>query len=296
MLPKALERGIAELRSDNRSGALEIARRAAELLPAAAEAEPFAETLEQACRELVRAQPSMAPLVNLANRALWESVSSGSLRRVCENFAAGLSAAGSRIAEHTLPLIEDGGVILTYSASGTVRDSLLAAHSAGRRFRVLCTESRPVGEGVELARRLGEAGLEVTLALDAALLDLTRRADIVIVGADAISSRGVVNKVGTSLLAMAARYLSRQMYVLSGTQKILPAGYEAPAGTARPTAEIVSEPMRNVAVENHYFDVTPLGWAAGVVTEEGQLPVWKVREAQQRYELHAALKHIGSGT
>ncbi len=294
MLPTTVERGIEQIRSDNRSGATELALRAAGVLAEVASAGSFHETLEQACRLLVAAQPSMASMVSLANRALWDAVSPSSLTSVCRDFETALQSAGPRIAGHALALIEDGATVLTYSSSRTVRDALVAAHDAGRRFEVVCTESRPICEGTALARDLGAAGIAVTLAADGALLDLARRASVALVGADALTDQGVINKRGTALLVMVGRYLGRRAYVLADTHKIVPSGYKLPDEATKAAGEITPEPLPGVAVDNRYFDLTPLEWMAGIVCEDGLVPPWKVRELARLEPVHAALRDIRS--
>src|SRR5207249_77534 len=90
-----------------------------------------------------------------------------------------------------------GGWIATLSASGAVRDALLEAHRAGRGPRVLVAESRPRREGRALAAALAAAGIPVWLVVDAALPLVLSQARMVWLGADAITERGVINKVGS---------------------------------------------------------------------------------------------------
>jgi translation initiation factor 2B subunit (eIF-2B alpha/beta/delta family) len=294
LLPAVIEQGIKQIRSNNRSGATELARRAADVLAEVASASPFHEILEQTCRRLVAAQPSMAPMVNLANRALWDAVSPASLKSICRDFATAIENAGARIAGHTLALIDEGSTVLTYSSSRTVRDAIVAAHESGLDFDVACTESRPMCEGTALARDLGAAGITVTLAADGALLDLARRADVALVGADALTDQGAMNKRGTALLVLAGRDLGLRTYVLADTRKIVPAGYELPVESPKPAEEITAEPLPGVTVDNRYFDLTPLEWIAGLVCEDGLFPPWKVRELARREEVHPVLRDIHS--
>lgn len=284
--------GLALLRANNWSGSVDLALKASEILQEAAAADSFHAVLEGVCRQMVRAQPSMAPIVNLCNLALWNGISPGALRSVCVGFAAELTATSERIARKAEGLIDEDGAVLTYSYSRTVLDALLAAHRAGRKFQVFCTESRPVGEGASLARRLAEEGISVRFTIDAALFDLVRRSDVVLVGADAITATGVVNKVGTALVAQLARTFGRRVFVLAGLQKFVPTGYTLPPEAPKPPAEILAEPPPGVEVDNYYFESTPLDWIAGVVTGDAVLAPWQAREHLQGNELHAALRGL----
>lgn len=280
---------IQAIATDNRNGAVYLARQAAEVLSEVSSLDHYQQALETACRALVAAQPSMAPIVNLANSALRNATAPSSLRRLCHGFGRDIEESVRRISGHAVPLIRPGATVLTYSASQTVREALTRAWTSGVAFRVLCTESRPVCEGTAQARELAAAGIPVTVAADAGLFDLVCRANILLIGADAVATHGVINKTGTSLLALAARHWGKSLYVLCGSEKLVPAGYRLPEEPLRPAGEIVRDPPANLTVENRYFDLTPLDWVAGFLTEEGRLSPWRIRERIERNELHPAL-------
>jgi translation initiation factor 2B subunit (eIF-2B alpha/beta/delta family) len=60
---------------------------------------------------------------------------------------------------------------------------------------------------------------------DAALYSALADIDIVVVGADAVTPETVVNKVGTALVALAARERRKPIWVLCGSAKFAPAGW-----------------------------------------------------------------------
>lgn len=233
---------------------------------------------------LVEAQPAMAPMVRLANEVLWQLESacgvaeaSKALEKTCRQFMENLEQAGPRISRHASILIPDGATVLTHSFSRTVLDALVSAREGGNGFRVVCTESRPVGEGAALARELAKTGIPATLVIDAAVLAVMGDADVALTGADAVSPAGLVNKTGTSLLALAARERGRPLYSLCDTAKFVPDGYELPEQPLKPPEEILPDPPWNVTVRNFYFDTTPLDLLSGIVTEEGLLTPGQVR-------------------
>ena len=94
---------------------------------------------------------------------------------------------------------------------------------------------------------------------------------LVWVGADAISLRGVSNKTGTALIALAARALGVPFYVLCSSDKFLPASYSPPPEAPKNPAEILDRELPQVTAVNYYFDLTPLSCVSGVVTESGIL-------------------------
>ena len=77
------------------------------------------------------------------------------------------------------------------------------------------SEARPLNEGVRTARRLAEKGVSVTLITDAQMGLFVREAEAVVVGADSVLPDGsLVNKIGTHLLALAAREAKVPFYVM----------------------------------------------------------------------------------
>ena len=300
-LPEPVATAIERIRLDHVSGAVSLARQAAETLLLAAPAlarqpmGPARATLAEIVGQLVLAQPAMAPLVNLANGVLWHTEkaadSSGlpaAIEEACQGFLALLEASRAGIGRHAEALIPDGACLATHSYSQTVLDALLAARAGGKRLTVICTESRPLLEGGLLARRLGEAGIPVRLIVDAAVYSVLPSATLALVGADSMSSRGLVNKTGTSLLALAAREHAKPFYALCGPEKFLPAGYAPPPESAKPTSEVAAEEVANVTVENFYFETTPLELLTGVVTGDGLLTPGQLLP-RLAHEAHPAL-------
>jgi translation initiation factor 2B subunit (eIF-2B alpha/beta/delta family) len=122
-----------------------------------------------------------------------------------------------------------------------------------------------------MAAGLGIEGIQASLITDAAIYRCLPGAQLVWVGADAISPRGVFNKTGTALVALAAHERSVPVYVLCGSDKFLPASYEPPPEEPKNPKEILDHQLPHVAVLNYYFDLTPLTYVSGIVTEEGIL-------------------------
>ena len=255
-LPASVQHAIDEIRDNRTSGAAELTSQAADVLTLAAELAPGSQ--EEVARLLVAAQPAMAPLVNLARSTQGP-----------REFVLRMRAAAPRVAAHAARLICDGSVVMTHSYSSTVLDALRAAHEAGTKFRVICTESRPLCEGAALATSLGREGIPTTLIIDAAIASFLPHAGLVLVGADAISTRGLVNKTGTALLALAASKFGVPMYALASSEKFFPLDYEPPPQALRDPGEILDPPEPNVEAVNYYFDLTPLDSLAGIVTEGG---------------------------
>jgi translation initiation factor eIF-2B subunit delta len=297
---------IAEIAADNRSGAAQIAERAADILlrragtGEAASPDAFRQELLTTGWALIRAQPIMAPLVNLVNAVLWkleEREHHSELRlavaQATDEFKRQIRQHALRVAEGALGLIPDGSTIITLAHSGTVEQALLHARRAGRRFSVICLESRPACEGREAAAALANAEIPVTLVVDAAAVAMVESAQLVLVGADLLSNRGVINKIGTRALALAAQANGIPFYMLCGGEKFLPLGYHAPEQQDWPAAEVWTDVPPGVTVRNHYFEWTPLRELSGIVTEQGTLPVAAVEGWLAAIRLHPALASNG---
>ena len=217
---------------DRRKGALELALAA---LPILAQLNPGQRGV--AARALAKAQPAMAPLRWLATR-LVEGADPDHLVRH-------LILASGEASLHAADLIQRRSTVLTHSASSTVERAL---HAARRPFRVVVTESRPLGEGARFATRLTGLGFDVQLIPDASICLWLPRVNLVLVGADAVTPSGVINKVGTRLLALAARDAGVPFHVVCTTDKVV-----EEVGPGR----------------EEIYEVTPLSLITSIVTEEG---------------------------
>lgn len=282
MLP-SWERILEQIRRDRRSGASVLLARgieAARLFLASTRKLPPAgltAALERFTLRLTAGQPSMAAFLTLAN-ALWLACGEGSgrapswgdLHDALVRYADGIDRGLGLTVRHAALLVRSRSLVLTYSSSTAVRWALWRAMALGRRFEVVCSESRPMREGVTLARRLAALGIPVHLVVDAALAEWIERADLVLLGADAVMPDVVVNKVGTEPLLQAARRAGVPAYMLADSSKWLPEGLagfwrvreEAPEEIARPG-------VPTLRVHNRYFGTSPLSLVTGVVWEGG---------------------------
>ncbi|MCL1984009.1 MAG: ribose 1,5-bisphosphate isomerase, partial [Methanomassiliicoccaceae archaeon] len=119
--------------------------------------------------------------------------------------------------------IKDGAVIMTHCNSSAALECIKEAHRSGKKIKVYATESRPWRQGILTVNELAKEGIDVTLIIDSAVRSVMRKVDIVLVGADTITSNGaVINKIGTSQLALAANESHVPFVVCSETYKISP--------------------------------------------------------------------------
>lgn len=107
-----------------------------------------------------------------------------------------------------------------------------------------------------------------------------KRVDKVLVGADAVAANGaVVNKIGTSMVALAAHEARTLFFVAAETYKFSPETIigelikieERPKEEILPP-EIVIKGLGGIEVRNPAFDVTPPDYIDLIITERGIIP------------------------
>ncbi|MDS0299897.1 NUDIX domain-containing protein [Halogeometricum sp. S1BR25-6] len=284
--------GVEDVREDRTNGSAWISARALEVLrDAAVDADDW-ESVAEVGRELRDARPSMAAVANRVNRVLAtaerrpEAVAAAAVRALSSAHAA--SEASSATLVDRLRDAEVTGVA-TLSRSGTVSECLRAFDPDS----VLVAESRPEREGVDVAETAAEeTAAAVTLtteaALPAALADGDVAPDAVVVGADAVLPDGsVVNKTGTTGLALAAREAGVPVYVVAARDKIRPTGDDRVADEASP-AESVYDGEESVDVFAPTFERVPGRLVDGLATEDGLLDGDDARRVAAEHAEHAA--------
>jgi len=299
---------VEEIREDNRSGAVILTLKAAEAFQAhvrtlgSVSFLKAKESIADLAFQLIQAKPVMASIFNLANAVLLatETARVKSVPALChkveettEEFARSLQESTHKIATQATDLIKDGVTIMTISFSSTVLESFKKAKGEGKDFRVICLEGRPMLEGVELARQLSALGIKVTLIADALGPSSVSKADLILVGGDALSREGLVNKIGTYGLALAAQAAKVDFIALLGTEKIFPA--KISALIPKKPKELLAEVIEHVTVCNRYFEITPLPLISKIITEEGEMDRRAIEKRLKKMVVHETLRAFASG-
>jgi translation initiation factor 2B subunit (eIF-2B alpha/beta/delta family) len=282
---------VESIRLDNRSGASALLRRAADALRrAAATGRP--EQAIEAARMVARARPAMGALCRLASATLVgidTGVGPDAVREAIDDFMAGVEASGAATVDHMARLIGSTDVVVTLSASSLVERTIMRARRVGR---VICLESRPACEGVDLAGRLAQAGVPTTLVSDAAGPSVVAHASLVLLGGDTLAPAGLVHKVGTLGLALAARRPGIRVYALCGEEKWLPALLRGALDDGGPPQELVPDPAAGLSVENPYFDLTPLELLDGIVGSDGVVDPSEAGRRAEAITIHEQLRGL----
>ncbi|OYT60760.1 hypothetical protein B6U81_04430 [Thermoplasmatales archaeon ex4484_30] len=262
---------IDELKEDKKSGAQEIVEKAGKIILQYFE-EGDGDEVERICLDLIKAHPSMAPLWNLTNIALCYDASE--VKKFLKDNEKKIIALGKEV-------LKDASIFITHSRSSTVV-KLLQEIGKEREIEVTCTESRPMCEGKLLAEEIACPSIKVTLVIDSAIFSFIDKADAIVVGADAITLKGIVNKIGTHAIAFLARKNSVPFYVVSQTQKIFP----------WVKIEESLEKHGRMEIKNIYFDVTPLSLVTAIITNEGLLKENDVKKRCKCMKISPLIKKL----
>jgi len=282
-IPEEVTRIADYIRTMRIRGAGRIARAAAQAMKIAAlhhrcsSYEEYIAYIRYVAEMLLSTRPTAVSLPNAVKFILNKVLSSKTLDeavqttvRSAEDFIQSSLNAVALIGSIGSRLIEDGDVLLTHCNSSAALAVIKAAHLEGKQIKVYATETRPRFQGLISYENLKKAGVDVTLIVDSAVRYFMKDVDKVIVGADAIAANGaVVNKVGTSLIALAAHEARVRFYVVATSHKFspetifgelvkIPIVQDTP-GAGKVDAKSIS-PL---------FDVTPPEYIDAIITERG---------------------------
>lgn len=273
---KAIEEGTKESKAKQKEEFLKELLEAKDVLFASRATEPF---MRNAIRYVIHAvEKSDKEKV----RELVDLISS-----VSKQFLEDLEKSKEEIANIGSRRIRSSSKILTHCHSSTVTHMLKRAKQEGKTFEIICTESRPVFQGRITVKEMLDAGIKTTLIVDSAVRFIMNEVDLVVVGADAITSEGnIINKIGTSMIALAANEARTPFYVVSELLKFDPltiyGDYEKIE--ERDPREIWKEPPQGLIIRNPAFDVTRRDFIHGIICEEGIISPHSIIEAiRKRY-------------
>jgi translation initiation factor 2B subunit (eIF-2B alpha/beta/delta family) len=177
--------------------------------------------------------------------------------------------------------------ILTLSYSSSLRSCLTTAirESCDIRVELYIMESRPRCEGVTFGIALANDTnkvafdrLSIEIAPDSSVAMLSQNIDIVLLGADRISSSGdISNKMGSLAAAVCAKVISpaAKVVVVSESDKIAKPGLmEEHAPEENDQKEVTAlwgnvELPENIQVKNSYFEWVPAKWIDAYIMESG---------------------------
>lgn len=294
MYPEEFNRIVSDIREMHIRGAARIAREAVRALLIASDGfkngdiNEYIKYIKGAAKILVNTRPTAVSLPNglrfVLNRVLSDVESGvddldeikGRIGMYVSEFIRVSKDAAEKISIYGSRRIEDGDTVMTHCNSSIALGIIIRAYREGKNIRVIATETRPRMQGLITADILDREGIEVTLIIDSAARFFMRNVDKVVVGADAVAANGaVINKIGTSMIALAAHEARVPFMVAAETYKFSP---DTLFGKLikieeRAVDEVVSRDWIrdrvNVKVRNPAFDATPPEYIDLIITELG---------------------------
>ena len=244
-------------------------------------------TVQRLGAEVIKSRPTNTSLRNAVKNTLYkiEKIDDEDDEKVLEvirgnvaAFTETVNTAADRIAKLGANIIRDGTTILTGSYSSMVKGILDTAYNVlGKDIQVYVTETRPRYQGVKMVRELLNLGIPTTLIVDSSARHLMKDVDLVIVGADTVSSDGsAISKIGASLIALAAHEARVPLYVATPTFKFseetlsgVMIAIEEAAASQIVDGSGLEDCMDNplFKVRNPAFDATPPEYIRGLITE-----------------------------
>ncbi len=188
-----------------------------------------------------------------------------------------ISIATTEIGKIGARRIVNGMVVMTHCHSSAAEQILIQAHQENKEFKVICTETRPKFQGRITAKILTDAGIPTTMVVDSAMRWVLKNkaVDMVITGADAITSEGtVLNKIGSRLLALATAESHVPYYIATPLLK-----YDTETIVGHLTKIELRDPEEiwpkceacpwSLEFENPAFETISHEYLAGLITEVG---------------------------
>ncbi len=192
------------------------------------------------------------------------------------------------VAEIGANKIKKNSKVFTHCHSSFVMSILKKAKKQNKNFEVHNTETRPKFQGRITALELIKENIPVIHYVDSAARLALKRADIMIIGCDAIDSEGkCYNKIGSEMFAEIANKLDIPVYIATDSWKFDPQtifGYNEEI-EKRSSKEIWSNPPKKIKIENYAFEKIDPNLISGIISELGIFkPQVFIEEIKSRYK------------
>ncbi len=211
---------------------------------------------------------SLRPTEPMLENVLEMAAKGKSNEEISEHF----DEAQEKINKEIFKLLKSGDVVFTHCHSTNVSKSLIYSKHHGKNFEVYNTETRPLYQGRLTAEELTRNGIKVTLFVDSALrIALTgeaggKKVDKIFLGADALVEKGVINKVGSGMIARIAQQEKIPVYIVADSWKFT--NKHVPI-EMRKLNEVWGKAPRRIRIKNPAFEFIPKKFIKGIVSDLG---------------------------
>ncbi|RAP51257.1 MAG: S-methyl-5-thioribose-1-phosphate isomerase [Methanosphaera sp. rholeuAM270] len=244
------------------------------------------ENMEKAAQEIKQARPTAINLFWAVDKVLKETQNGKTATETAKQIHKEDIKINKKIGEYGNTIIDDNDTILTHcnagalacAGYGTALGVIRAANENNKNIKVVCDETRPVLQGARLSVfEMQQENIPVRLIVDGAAGHLMQKGEInkVIIGADRVAEGGVANKIGSLMVALAAKRYNIPFYVAAPIStfdfehNIFDTKIEE-----RQKEEVLKINDRYITtketlVENPAFDIVESDLITGIITEEG---------------------------
>ena len=252
-------------------------------------AELAGEDLEDAADAIKSARPTAVNLFWAVDRVLRaaNSDSGSALKEAIKMYDEDVET-NRAIGKYGSVVIDDGDTVLTHCNAGalacvdygTALGVIRAAKDEGKDINVICDETRPRGQGARLSVfEMQEEKIPVKLIVDSAAGHMMQKGKVqkVVIGADRVARGGVANKIGSLMVALAAKRFGIPFYVAAPKSTFDEENsiYDVEIEERDPDEVLYYGKCRiapeGTEVENPAFDIVPSDLISGIITEEGIL-------------------------
>ena len=202
-------------------------------------------------------EPMLKKVLNLVNKE--------SSKEILNHF----DEAQEEINKNVFKIIKNGDVIFTHCHSTNVVNSLIYSKNHGKSFEVYNTETRPLFQGRKTALELKKEKIKVTMFIDSAMLTVIngqKKVDRVMIGADALTKNGIINKIGSGMLAELSKKYKIPFYVIADSWKY--SNDKIPIEN-RSLNEIWDKAPKNFKIKNPAFEFVDKKYITKIITEFG---------------------------
>ena len=242
--------------------------------------------LDVAAREIKSSRPTAVNLFWAVDQVLKSVDDGNSAIETANLMAINDIRTNEKIGAYGNTVIDDGDTILTHcnagslacAGYGTALGVIRSAVANGKDVDVVCDETRPLLQGARLSVfEMQQENIPVRLIVDSAAGHMMQKGEIdkVVIGADRVAQGGVANKIGSLMVALAAKrydvpfYVAAPMSTFDVDNNIFDVTIEE-----RQKEEVLKFNGKNIAsdetvVENPAFDIVESDLITGIIIEEG---------------------------
>jgi ribose 1,5-bisphosphate isomerase len=205
-------------------------------------------------------EPMMNHVLNLAEKKKYNEI------------LTHFSCTQSKINNFAFKLIRKKEIIFTHCHSTNVINSLVYAKKKGKNIKVYATETRPLFQGRQTAKELAKEKINVTMFVDSFLDDALsgqqgmKEVGKVFLGADALLKNGIINKIGSELIAKIAKQNKIPVYIIADSWKFSKS--KVPL-EQRNLNEVWDKAPKDIKIKNPAFEFVNKKYISGIVTEFG---------------------------